>query len=247
VSKIHIEPPEPIPNYAYVPNIDQTSLPKAWLYKPVEAGRAVPSQPTLVPLESWSLFLVCNPVWLGRGNTDKIHMLYEHFKAFGRAIGPKHLAVWFWKHGRSGSNPSTFDTFLAAQSKATPQEETVAEIVARTLDVDRHVTYCEKHGLLPSDSPHVLITTTYPENNLLENKVVIRLARADAAEITALLTKIADQLLVEGLSQEAIDTEQYWQSWLRGLRAVVRPVTALMERIAITVDTKFIKAELKAE
>jgi hypothetical protein len=146
---------------------------------------------------------------------------------------------------RGRSDPSKFDTFLAAQSKATPQQETVAEIVARTLDVDRHVAYCEKHGLLPGDSPHVLVTTTYPEDETLENKVVIRLAHADAAEITALLTKIADQLLVEGLNQEAIDTEQYWQSWLRSLRSLFRPVTALMERIAITVDTKFVKAELK--
>jgi len=156
------------------------------------------------------------------------------------------MAVWFWKRRRS--DPSTFNEFLASQTKKTLwRQETVAEIVARTLDVDRHVAYCEKHGLLPGDSPHVLVTTTYPEEETLENTVVIRLARADAAEITALLTKIADQLLVEGLSQEAIDTEQYWQSWLRGLRAAVRPVTALMERIAITVDTKFVKAELKAE
>jgi hypothetical protein len=121
-SVVTIEPPELIPNYAYVPNIDQTSLPKDWLYKPIEAGRAVPSQSTLIPLESWSLFLVCNLAWLGRGNTDKINVLYEQFQAFGRAIGPKHLAVWFWKRGRSRSNPSKFDMFLAAQSKATPQQ-----------------------------------------------------------------------------------------------------------------------------
>ncbi|HEY7711307.1 MAG TPA: hypothetical protein VIG57_14910 [Candidatus Entotheonella sp.] len=212
----------------------------------IEPSDTVPSHWTLVPLQSWSLFLVCNPTWLGSGNAEKIHALYEQFQTFGRAIGPRHMAVWFWKRRRS--DPSTFNEFLASQTKKTLwRQETVAEIVARTLDVDRHVAYCEKHGLLPGDSPHVLVTTTYPEEEKLENKVVIRLARADAAEITALLTKIADQLLVEGLSQEAIDTEQYWQSWLRGLRAAVRPVTALMERIAITVDTKFVKAELKAE
>ena len=238
---------ESIPKYTYLPHnnkISHESDPSIIsLGNIFNTSHGLFSNQERVILESWSLFLICNPAWLSGDKTVRIHDLYQQFKAFGKAIGQKHLAVWFWKSGRP--NPSSFDKFLAEHINTPEQKKTAADIVAQALDIDRHVAYCERHGLLPGDSPHVLVTTTYPEEKILENKVVLRLANADAVEITELLTELTNQLLVEGLDQKAIDTEQYWQSWLRGLRTVSRPVTAFIERISITVDTKFVKAELK--
>ena len=47
--------------------------------------------------DSWSLFLICNPNWLLSENQEKLADLYNGFRAFGRAIGTRHAAVWFFK------------------------------------------------------------------------------------------------------------------------------------------------------
>jgi hypothetical protein len=137
-----------------------------------------------IKIESWSLFLICNPSWLLHKNREKIIELYKQFSVFSRVIGKKHLAVWFWKR-----QPSLW--------------------VAEELDVERSIQYCTKFRLLPSQSPHILVTTTYPENEAIGDYISVKLNDADTHEITALLGKLADQIIIEGLSQKSIDSEQY--------------------------------------
>ncbi len=87
---------------------------------------------------TWSLFLVCNPAWILQNGDQGIAELFKQYKAFGDAIGPNNLAIWFWK------------------KPGTP--------TADNTDVSRSSTYCERYKLLPSESPHVLVTTSYPDD-----------------------------------------------------------------------------------
>jgi hypothetical protein len=47
--------------------------------------------------ESWSLFLICNPAWIVQNRDEGIGALFDQYRAFGDAIGPRNLAIWFWK------------------------------------------------------------------------------------------------------------------------------------------------------
>jgi hypothetical protein len=77
--------------------------------------------------KSWSLFLVCNPGWILANGDDGIGKLFRAYMAFGKAIGPDNLAIWF-------SDP--------------PGQVATTE----NTDIERMSTYCEKFGLLPSQS-----------------------------------------------------------------------------------------------
>jgi hypothetical protein len=60
--------------------------------------KVVPNASVPIPdagYKSWSLFLVCNVKWLLNENATRLQNLHEQFDAFGTAIGPEHLAVWF--------------------------------------------------------------------------------------------------------------------------------------------------------
>jgi hypothetical protein len=214
----------------------------------------IPTHSSSIPFTSWSLFLVCNPAWLDEDNAGRLWELYEQYLTFGRAIGPKHLAVWFWTD--KTPEPSPLDRHIAVTTKTSATKATLqpAAVLSYTLDVDRSIAYCEKFGLKPSESPHIIVTTRRPEISYSwkeagfytsSNQVVITLANADATEMTVLLTTLADQLLIEGLNQEAIDSKQYWQSWWRSLRNTWRPIGTLAEKLAVTIDTRIFKAELK--
>ena len=70
--------------------------------------------------------------------TKRIQGLFERYRLFGEAIGSKNLAIWFWKE---------------------PAVVPSAELT----DVSRSSDYCERYQLLPSQSPHVLVTTQHPD------------------------------------------------------------------------------------
>src|SRR5581483_7912645 len=57
----------------------------------VPAGQPIPKE-----FKTWSLFLVCNPGWLGDDAAAKLRMtvLHSAFLGFGRSLGTKNAAVW---------------------------------------------------------------------------------------------------------------------------------------------------------
>ena len=105
--------------------------------------------------KSWSLFLICNPAWIVENGDKGIEELFDRYKAFGEAIGPNNLAIWFWK------KPD-----VAPTSDST--------------DVSRSAVYCEKYKLLPSESPHVLVTTQHPDDQDPGDRFVVSLNGLDA-------------------------------------------------------------------
>jgi hypothetical protein len=132
--------------------------------------------------KTYTLFLVCNPQWLDPTKNSGLYDLYVQFQAFGRAIGDDNAAVWFWKSdGYERSDAS----------------------LAKILDVERSVRFCQAWKLKPSEGPHLVITATYPDEShlaagLSQDHAVYALANMSPPDISSLLAKLTDQLVVNG-------------------------------------------------
>ena len=184
-----------------------------------------PDDPIPHQYKSWSLFLLCNPAWLLEDRRSDVIDLYRRYKAFGESIGPDHAAIWFWRTKDSAA--------LFGGSKA------IVELV----DVSRSSTYCEKYGLLPSEGPHVLVTTGHPDDDP-RDRSVLKLNDLDPDSIAVLLGKVADQVLVKGLNQEDLDSERAWRTWKEAVESVLAAGVSWIDKVVLTIDTKFFKLEV---
>jgi hypothetical protein len=190
------------------------------VWESIGAGQAIPKG-----YQSWSLFLICNPQWYLAESEQKLARLHERFMSFGRAIGSKHLAVWFWR-----SSPR-------AGGKFGPDN----------IDADRNAAFCQKFNLLPSGSPYVVVTTTYPDLKAegLRREVLIELNNLPPDDIGNLLAKLADQLFAQKLTQAEFDSEQYWSAWRRSLESIRSVVAGFVQKVKLTIDTKVVKLEIE--
>jgi hypothetical protein len=66
----------------------------------VENGAPIPRD-----YETYTLFLIPDERWASQTKGEELKNLYEQFHTFGRAIGPRNLAVWFWKDRREADIP----------------------------------------------------------------------------------------------------------------------------------------------
>ncbi|MDH3445908.1 MAG: hypothetical protein OEN50_18430 [Deltaproteobacteria bacterium] len=173
---------------------------------------------------SWSLFLICNPQWLLAGSEARLANLYEHFNAFGDAIGEKHLAVWFTRR------------------PPTPERS-----LAKDLDVKRNAALCTKLKLLPSNSPYVVVMNSYPDvaADNLKYEVLIQLNNLPPDDIGNLLTKLTDQLLVQGLRQTDFDSAQYWGAWRRSVESIGEGLASVIKKVKITINAGPVKLEVE--
>jgi hypothetical protein len=133
--------------------------------------------------KTWSLFLASGPKW-GDGSAEMIR-LYEQFTRFGKAIGPGDLAVWF-------TEPSVKPT------------DAKPETMVTNYDHDRAAEFCKHYGLKPSKSPHILVTTTYPDLSDKREYATISLGRSNVETSLRLLTELNDQIFAEKISQKRI-------------------------------------------
>ncbi len=46
---------------------------------------------------TYTLFLIPDEAWASQARREELKNLYERFHEFGRATGPRNLAVWFWQ------------------------------------------------------------------------------------------------------------------------------------------------------
>jgi hypothetical protein len=152
--------------------------------------------------KTWSLFLVTNQDWLVPENTRRLQELYERSKAFGRAIGADHAAVWFWKA----------DAPLSSQT------------LADNVDVERAVAYCGTLKLKPSDGPYLLFTAAYPDEKVAPDAFhVFALDGKTAEEIGTLLATLGNQLVVDGVVQGGrfaaeAGSDDFWSAWFDATR-----------------------------
>jgi hypothetical protein len=174
--------------------------------------------------QSWSLFLICNPQWLAAENEARLASLYKHFNSFGDAIGERHLAVWF-----------------------TRRPPTPAGSIVKDLDSKRNAALCTKLKLLPSKSPYVVVMTSYPDVRAenLKPDVLIELNDLPPDDIGNLLTRLTDQLLVQGLRQADFDSAQYWGAWRRGVESIGGGLASMIKKVKITINAGPIKLEVE--
>jgi hypothetical protein len=160
------------------------------------------------PYKTWSLFLINNPQWVVAESNDKVRKLYDQFEAFGKAIGPNHVAVWFW------SQNIWQDSFYY-----------------KAVDVIRSAEFCEKLKLAPSGGPYILVTTEYPGTGLindsatflptaLQHYYTLSLNNKSADEIMQLLTRLADKIVANRLSDLDTASQDYWSGWQRTFEAI---------------------------
>lgn len=169
--------------------------------------------------ESWSLFLICNPAWIVRQQDEGIRDLFGQYKAFGDAIGPSNLAIWFWK-------------------------EPAPEPSANLTDVSRSSEYCGRFKLLPSKSPYVLVTTRHPDEQETGDYFLVSLNGLSPHDSAEVLAKLTDQLLVTGLNQAELDVSTRWQRSLAAVVAVVSNLGSYFNRVSFTFNTGLFKAEI---
>jgi hypothetical protein len=180
------------------------------------------------PFASWSLFLPCNPQWLLDKQEAALRDLFAAYRAFAVTSGSRHAAVWFVKSKSS-------------------VERAVAED-PKSLDIERSVSYCQRFRLVPSEGPHIVVTTTHPDrwappadssSRPGDPLVVLALGEKTAEEIARLIRRLNDQVVSERLSQQDLASESYWQSWLR----VVDGVCRFFDKVKFTVDAKVVNIE----
>ena len=184
-----------------------------------ERFEVMPTEQIPSDYESWSLFLICNPAWIVQSRDEGIGTLFDQYKAFGDAIGPRNLAIWFWRE---------------------PAPEPSAELT----DVSRSSEYCQRFKLLPSKSPYVLVTTQHPDAEEVGDYFFVSLNGLDPEDSAELLAKLTDQLLVTGLDQAGLDASTRWQRSLAAALAVVSSVGSYFDQVSFTFNTGFFKAEI---
>jgi len=155
----------------------------------VDLGRAAIPPPTSIPdhlgttkIDSYSVFLVCNFKWLAPEENADLGQLFDKIKNFGRTIGDNHLVFWF----------VLSDTKSASNAK-----------IAEIFDVERSIRFCKGWKLQPSAGPHLVVTSTYPDESRLSeglptNSAVFSLGNMSPNLISDLLTNLTDQLVLKG-------------------------------------------------
>jgi hypothetical protein len=159
------------------------SLPLRLRASPQDAVALV-SRTQAIPkgFKTYSLFLICNPLWLDPTKNPGLLQLYHQFQSFGRAIGDDQAALWFW----NSSSYSSSETELAG-----------------IVDVERSVRFCKAWKLKPSEGPHLVITSSYPNEHELsaglpEDSAVYKLGDMTPTDISSLLAKLTDSLVETG-------------------------------------------------
>jgi hypothetical protein len=190
-----------------------------------------PKAPIPKDYRTWSLFLVNNPQWVVAESNDKVKKLYDQFQAFGRAIGRDNVAVWFW------SQDNLQDSFYY-----------------KAVDVIRSAEFCEKLQLAPSNGPYILLTTEYPGTGLindsstflptkLKSYYVVSLNNKSADEVMQLLTRIADKITANRLSDLNSSSEDYWRSWQRAFEAIRDFLSN--RQMTVSIKTPLAEVEIK--
>ena len=194
-----------------------------------------PTEQIKTGFKTYSLFLICNPGWLHPSSgTPQTKWLYQSFQDFGRAIGDDNLAVWFWR------SPEKQEGFAADPDN---------------VDVERSARFCRAWHLTPSAGPHLVVTSTYPdERNLAaaqpQQSAVFALGNMADSQISSLLSKLTDQLLLSGKvgnveSASGTATNQDPSPlWVRLLGAVQKTINNFGCAWTFKIDAGAVKADL---
>lgn len=179
--------------------------------------------------KTYSLFLVCNPQWLEPEKREGLAALYRQFQNFGAAIGSDNAAVWFLK------------------SETIPNDAALGE----NTDVERSSRFCGSWKLLPSEGPHLVVISTYPDESHLSeglpaHNAVYKLGKMDPHEISNLLAELTDDLVVKGSIGDSPQTPAPPALWVRLLEATQRTINGFGCAWSFKIDAGPVSANLQA-
>jgi hypothetical protein len=179
--------------------------------------------------KTYSLFLVCNPQWLDPAKNAGLLQLYRQFQSFGRAIGDDHAAVWFWKS----------DSYEHSDAG-----------LAQIVDVERSVRFCQAWKLIPSEGPHLVITSTYPDEahlstGLPKDSAVYKLGDMAPRDISALLAKLTDELIASGKIDNSGATTVS-KLWVQLLAATQQTINSFGCAWSFKINAGPVSADLKS-
>jgi hypothetical protein len=174
--------------------------------------------------KTWSLFLVCTPAWFTKNQDPRLLELYRHFAAFGRAIGPDHLAVWFARSDKTELTP---------------------RMLASEYDSDRAAKFCRQYGLSPRTAPHVVVTREYPEpDQAPSDYLTLSLGNADAATTGKLLVALTEQIWSAEPNQDALADAEWWHWMEQLMRKWVATAAPIFSRLRVKLKASFLEVEL---
>lgn len=128
--------------------------------------------------ESYSLLLVPDQEWLGRVPVLEVYSLFNRFKQFGQAIGPRHLAAWFYAATMHGFGKHLdVAVFSAIHNLVSSPKELEEQVVARSglppnrnldgtaggYDILRAKQLCAALDLSFNKGPYVAFFTQKPD------------------------------------------------------------------------------------
>jgi hypothetical protein len=181
--------------------------------------------------QSYSLFLISSPEWLGPDSTDQIASLYKAYEAFARAIGNDHAAVFFWK-----KSPKKIDGKL------------VGADLAANIDANRCAEYEKAFKLDISQSPHVVVTKTRPSPaGSLTDFIILQLNGLSPSSTEKFLTTLADQLVGDKLDQEKLGSDRWWLTWRDVVVKVYQGVSGLAGHSKVTIKGGPVELEVNGE
>jgi len=182
-----------------------------------------PDEPIPTDYRSWTLFLVCNPRWLRPEANAALRHLWWTFDSFGRAIGPDNAAIWFW---------TTDDPDL--------------DRISDHIDVERSATYCQKLGLSPSQSPHVVVTLVHPDeaDRHDDQHFVAALNGLAPARVEELVNVLADGIIAGGLDQHAIESRRFWLGLQQVVTDAVTSVGDWVDCVSFVIDARLVKVTI---
>ena len=180
---------------------------------------------------SYSLFLISSPEWLGPDGSDQIAALYKAYEGFARAIGNDHAAVFFWKKA-----PKKVDGKL------------VGADLAANIDASRCTEYEKAFKLDISQSPHVVVTKARPSpTGLTTDYIILQLNGLTPSSTGVFLTKLADQLVSDKLDQEELGSERWWLTWRDVVIKVYQSVSVLAGHSKVTIKGGPVEVEMNGE
>jgi len=180
--------------------------------------------------KTYSLFLVCNPRWLAPEKIGGLYGLYQQFEDFGRTIGNDNAAVWFWKSRRHANDHE----------------------LAENVDVERSVRFCQAWKLKPSEGPHLVVTTVYPDESglssgLPKGSAVYGLSNMSPNEISGLLAKLTDDLVEKGRVESPPEAAAAPLAlWVRLLDATQRTINSFGCAWTFKIEAGPVNADLHA-
>jgi hypothetical protein len=180
-----------------------------------------------IEFDTWTLFLVSDPGWLLGTSTSQMVNLYKQYQAFGSAIGFNNVAIWLTR-------------------TLSDDEESDPAAMAADYDAERAAEFSMYYGLSPEESPHVVVTSKYPDlSGPRGDHVLLSLGGTDKDTSIGLLKSLVKQIHTGNLNQRRLDSTVYWTRIEDNMRAWMLRAAKLSSKIRLKINVGFLVIDFR--